>query len=283
MESAESYHHEREELAEALRQLRRDAALSGMDTAARLGVSQSKISKIETGRILPTVEDVEHLLTLFDTTGDRRAELLRRAEALHRHDKNLRMLRKRGVEREQTEIGAREKGTTTLRVFHPAVVPGLLQTAEYARAVFSRPYSAASVDVPKAVAARVDRQALLYESHKRFHFLLTESALRWRICGDEAMLAQLDRLASLSTLSNVRLGIVPFSARVNEVPLMGFNIRDQREVTFEGFTTHTTLTDRRDIDFYLAIFAHFEQAAVFDDAARDLLSRLAAAYRDPAT
>src|SRR6266498_5415335 len=93
------------------------------------------------------------------------------------------------------------------------VVPGLLQTAEYARARFAQGVRLHKVpdDVDEAVRLRVQRQEILYRPDKRFHFVLTEAALRNRLCPVDVMLAQLDRLVALSALRNVRLGIIPFA------------------------------------------------------------------------
>ncbi|MGH3328664.1 MAG: Scr1 family TA system antitoxin-like transcriptional regulator, partial [Streptomycetales bacterium] len=134
-------------------------------------------------------------------------------------------------------------------------------------------------DVPGAVAALVDGQRTLHDEGNRFHFLITEGVLRWRLCADAVMLAQLDRLAVLSTLRNVRIGVIPFPARVREVPLHGFTVRDGRAVSVEGFTTHSVITDPRDVALYLEIFALFEHAAVFDAEARELLTEIGHAYR----
>ncbi len=88
------------------------------------------------------------------------------------------------------------------------------------------------------------------------------------------MAAQMDRLASLSTLANVRVGLIPWRVEVPELPNNGFDIRDDREVAVENFTTHKVLTDPRDIDFHLRMFQYFADAAIYDDEARSFLAKL---------
>jgi Domain of unknown function (DUF5753) len=77
--------------------------------------------------------------------------------------------------------------------YEPTVVPGLLQTAEYARRVVTMfEPSYAELDVPAVVAGRLDRQAALFDPARRFSFLITEGALRWRAGLAHVLLSQLD-------------------------------------------------------------------------------------------
>ena len=119
----------------------------------------------------------------------------------------------RGLRPHQDELADLDAKTRLFRAFEPTFIPGLLQTAEYARARFARGHHACSRcpnDIDEAVRARVRRQEMLYRPDKRFHFVLTEAALRYRLCAPEVMLGQLDRLISFSALPNVRLGIIGF-------------------------------------------------------------------------
>jgi transcriptional regulator with XRE-family HTH domain len=126
---------ERRELASRLRGLREDAGLSTTRLAAVLGWSQSKVSKIENGRTKPAVSDVEAWLTAVEAPADQRAELLDIAESVQVAsiiwDRTLRG----GREEHQRTIGRLLDEACDMRVFQSAVVPGLLQTAEYARRV----------------------------------------------------------------------------------------------------------------------------------------------------
>src|SRR5260370_628482 len=85
------------------------------------------------------------------------------------------------------------------------MITGLLQTPEYARA------SVANFpgDHPQAIAKRLDRQAALYNPARRFTFILTEAAVRWQLCEPQVMAVQMGRLASLSELPNICLGVIP--------------------------------------------------------------------------
>src|SRR5690606_5454980 len=131
-----------------------------------------------------------------------------------RHADWQRVLRP-GLRRHQREILELDAKTRLFRVFESTVVPGLLQTPDYAKSQLAQGVvlHGAANDVNQAVQARMKRQELLYREDKRFHFIITEAALRIRLVPRHVMLAQLDRLVSLSTLPNVRFGIIGFDAR----------------------------------------------------------------------
>lgn len=248
--------------------------MSGVVAAERLGWSQSKISKIETGKSTPSHEDVQMLLELYEAPSSVRKALEARAEALNNRYRSLRMLRKRGLHRLQEEVGSKARSTTSTRAFQPTMVPGLLQTPEYARAVFSQPLSMTGTDVAQAVRARLDRQSVLFDADRHFHFVVTEAALRWRLGSGAVMAAQMDRIANLSTLENVRIGVLPWDTPVPQVPINAFTVRDEGEVSVESFTTHRTIVEPRDISFYLELFQLFAEAAVYGDRARTFLAML---------
>ena len=270
---ADTYQRDHEQFCRTLRGLRKRAGLTGDELAERAGMSQSKISKIETGRTLPSVADTETLARVLGVPYDVRAELVAVADALNTRVESHRLVYHRGRDVKQREIGADEAATTTQRLFQDGFVSGLLQTPDYARVIFTGPRALVD-DMPQAVAARLDRQTVLYEPDKHFHFLLTENVLRRRLGSGRMMAAQLDRIAQVSTLDTVRLGVIPWTALVPEAPHNSFTIRDERLVTVGTFTTNTTLTDPADVEAYLAVFARFERCAVYDDEARALLAQI---------
>ena len=270
----ESFEQDRAELAEGIRQLRAASGMSGVSVAGRLGWSQAKVSKIETGKVVASSEDVRALLDLYQPPTEMRERLEERAEALNDRYATLRMLRKRGLHRVQEDIGRNAQSTSVIRSFQPSLVPGLLQTPEYARAVFGQPLTMEATDVARAVRARLDRQTLLFAPEREFHFVVTEAALRWRMGDAAIMRAQLDRLANLSTLKNVCLGVLPWSAFVPQVPKNGFTVLDEREVSVESFTTHRSISEPRDVRFHLEIFQLFADAAIYGDEARAFLAEL---------
>ncbi|WP_216204480.1 Scr1 family TA system antitoxin-like transcriptional regulator [Amycolatopsis aidingensis] len=185
-------------LAEALRDLRRVSGLSGERLAGRCQMSQSKISRIETGRLLPSILDVERILTALAVDEALKSELLTLARAANAEYQDIRASVRRGLHYRQWDLAALEAESTHTRHFLPALITGLLQVPEYVRAGLSRTGDRAPVDTSRAVALKLERQAILHDESKRFEFLRTEQAARWQFCVPSIMAIQLDRLVSLS-------------------------------------------------------------------------------------
>lgn len=97
------------------------------------------------------------------------------------------------------------------RIYEYNVIPGLFQTADYIRAMltFWMRFLNTKNDIDEAIAARLERQTILYEGRRKYTVVLEENALRTRFGTAETMVGQLDRLLSLMSLPTVALGIVP--------------------------------------------------------------------------
>jgi transcriptional regulator with XRE-family HTH domain len=271
----ERYLTDRERLATALRDLRQSAGLTGVEAARRARMSQPKISKLETGRLLPSVQDVQALLALYQATPAAREDLLALAGRLHATIESNRTILRRGAARMQARLGELEHEATTLRYFSPVVLPGLLQTAEYMRRVFSLELSGA--ELARTVAARQERQQILYDTSKSFTFVITEAALRWGFCPNDVMAAQASHIASLSTLANVEVGVIFLGSAIGDIPLHGYQIFDDRLASIELEHAVVTVADPRDIATYLRLFATMSQAAEFGQAARSRLAVISTA------
>lgn len=265
----------KDELALALREARKNAGLTGDRLAARCGISQSKISKLETGKVLPSATDVERILSALGVSEDRQRELTAMARLANTEFQGFRASLRRGLHHKQRELAALEADAQHIRFFLPLMITGLLQTPEYARASLAN----FPGDHPQAIAKRLDRQARLYDATKRFTFVLTEAAVRWQLCEPKIMAVQMDRLASLSALPNIRLGIIPLDTHVPDGALNTFTIYDERIATAETFGGVIMMRDPRDVTYHLELFTFFGQYAAFGDDARSLLASYAEAFR----
>src|SRR6266540_5129104 len=143
-----------------LRRLREAANLSGEQVAATLGWSQPKVSRIETGRTAFTVRDVARLLALYGVTDDVRAELL--AATAEDTGEGAWIVRAGGWPHRQGYIASLEVVTKRIRQYQPMVVPGLLQTREYAKAVAT---AAGATNPPAIATARMQRQEILRDKN----------------------------------------------------------------------------------------------------------------------
>jgi transcriptional regulator with XRE-family HTH domain len=261
-----------------LKELRGIAQLTHLQVTERIGMPQSKVSKIETGRQLPTVDDIEALCRLYGAGAATTAALIDRANAAHTDLRAWRASHRPNFRRMQAEIAQAESATTSLRVFQPSVIPGLLQTPEYCRAVLEVNHFA-SDNLTDAVAARMERQQVLYDEAKSFRFVVTEGALRWRLCPANVHALALDRLWSLARLPNVSVGIVPWSASVAAPQTNQFAIFDDRFVLIETMRSQVTHREVQDIDWYLGAFETLSACAVHDNEAQALLEGIAAELR----
>lgn len=250
----------REQLGSRLRQLRTRAGLSGDALAARTGLSQSKISRVETGRSLPSVEEVRAWAAATDATAEELAELAALVEQVATTATSWRVLHRLGLVEKQREIAELERRAKRILTFQPVVIPGLLQLADYAERVIAMGYEG-KVD-RRAVAARLERQRILYDESKRFEFLITEGALRWRP-GDMNMRPQLDRLMAVASLPNVTLGIVPFDAAqtvfANQFVL--WELPDEILVTVETYSAELTVTEAHDLARYRQVWERLSESA----------------------
>lgn len=196
------------ELASLLRDLRKRAGLSGDRLAARCNMSQSKVSRIENGRTRPSLVDVEQILRALDAPPELVAEVFALARMANTEWRNLRELRRKGLGTRQAELKSLEASSTHMRYFLLSMVTGLLATPEYVRASLAH----STADTSRAVAGKLGRQAVLYDASKRFTFVLTEQAVRWPVVSPLALAEQMDRLASLSYLPNIHIGVIPVGA-----------------------------------------------------------------------
>ncbi|WP_158841995.1 helix-turn-helix domain-containing protein [Saccharothrix deserti] len=266
----------RERLSRELRRLRTEAKMTGTATARATGMSQSKLSKIENGMLLPSVTDVERLVAELSATRETRVELVELARQLHAEAETRRVVLHRGAHRHQQTVARIEARATTSRFFQNAGVPALLQSENYLRVVLN---TTPPHEQDTAIATLRTRRARMDDLGKRFVFLLAESALRWRMGSADLMCEQIDHLAQIMRRPNVQLGVVPWTADANLVALHGFQVYDERVVTLSVLTGNATITDPHDVREYLALFGRLERLAVRGDALEDLLEQISRDHR----
>jgi transcriptional regulator with XRE-family HTH domain len=270
----------RDRLAAALREARQRAGISGMAAAAAAGMSQSKVSKIERGFLLPGPDDVDALSRAYGIPAAERAGLAALAASL-REESSARLILARGAAEMQRRIRHLEASASVLRSFQPVMVIGLLQTADYIACVFGPGETAglSAADAAAAAAAREARQRALDDTGKRFVLIMTEGALRWQAGSAAIMAAQLDAIADAAKRPNVRVGIIPWTAPVRLFPRSGFHLYDEDAVIAATDVATATMTASADVAAYTGLFARLEAAASFGDEAAGHLARIGAEYR----
>ncbi|MFJ9395879.1 helix-turn-helix domain-containing protein [Streptomyces californicus] len=257
-------------LGARLRALRAEAGLSGAALAQGAGVGQPTVSKVENGRMVPSSDVLERLaraLLLDEATSREVRDLLTAVESAS--DRAGVAIPPLGL-----TVDDAVRSAQLVRSFQCVVLPAMLQSAEYARHVFSSAPNATPEAVGSAVAARVERQSVLYEPQRESVFVITEAVLRTWPGTPDLMLAQFDRLLAVESLTTVRLGIVPWRRPVPVMPRHGFTLCDREAVVIETFDRERVTTGSDELAAYEGEFGRFEGAAVFGGEARELLLRV---------
>jgi transcriptional regulator with XRE-family HTH domain len=265
----------RQALGRRLRELRRSAGLNGKQLARMLDWQATKVSKIEHGKQTPSREDI--LAWTAATGTDDQAELLiaqvrHLDEAYAEWRRQLRI----GLQAIQRKFGELEASSRLIRNFEAAAIPGLLQTPAYARCILSQSVRVHQVarDLDEGVAARMERQGILYQPGRRFHFIITEAALRYRPGPPEVLMGQIERLLVSATLPSVALGVIPFETVYPKYPVHGFWIFDERLVAVETFAAELSLIQPEEIALYGKVFALMHEVAVYGRQAREVMTRV---------
>ncbi len=267
-----SVHQAREALGHRLRDLRKDAGLTGRGLAELAGWHSSKISKIEFGKQIPSEDDIRawchhtgadnHIPDLIAT--------VRHIEAMY---VEWRRMLGTGTRRRQQGSQTLEAHTRLMRWYEPVLMPGILHTAEYAEAVMRRVIDFYDIpdDLDAGVAARMQRQQVLYNGDHKFHLIIAQQALHTTVGNTDVMIGQLDRLLAVMSLPRVVFGIIPTGSRYR-VPTNQFIMFDNRLVHVETISAELTISQPREIALYNKSFAELAAQAVNGAAARALIT-----------
>ena len=254
----------------ALKRLRQRAGLTGQELGRRAGMSQAKISKIETGAIHPSVEDVEHLARALGAPQEDVDRLTDQVEHSRDRMTDWRFGRDDPATW-QREVAQLEAAATELHSFQPAVLSGLLQTSEYARAVLATVWESSvdgsfgpSAGLTEAVAIRLQRQQILDDPSKHFHFVIPETSLHNVLCQPDEMPGQLRRILAVSHQENVTLSMIPADERLPYPPYHGFMVLDDRRVMIDLYNTIVVTRGRSDLRLYQNVFRALASRATRD-------------------
>jgi transcriptional regulator with XRE-family HTH domain len=264
-------HQAKEALGNRLRELRKDAGLTGRQLALLAGWPGSKVSKIEYGKQTPTEDDIRTWCRLTAANGQA-LDLIATVRDIEIMYVEWRRKLQTGTKRRQEASIVIEAETKLFRWFEPALIPGIFHTPEYAAAVLAQviDFFAIHDDLDAGVSARMERQQILYRGDHQIHVIINEQALKTEVGGPEVMMGQLDRLLAVSSLPRVRLGIIPERAPYR-VPSNQFIMFDDRMVHVEAISAELTITQPREIALYAKAFQGLTALAVHGRDARALL------------
>ncbi len=264
----------RRRLALELRRLREAARLTCEEVAEHLECSASKISRVETARVSVSPRDVRDMLELYGVPGQQRDSLVQLAR--DSRQKGWWHAYSDTIQPQFATYVGLESAASEIRVYEVNLIPGLLQTADYARTIIKAgTMNGNTEDVERKVALRMARQPALTRTEPPMLWtVVDEAALRRRVGGTELMRAQLEHVLELSGLKNVAMQVIPFGAGAH--PAMGrpfvilvFPERIDTDVVYlEDLTSAFYLEDVDEVDRYNVFFNHLRATALsFDDSA----------------
>lgn len=279
-------------LARRLRDLRATAFPSGSALARQFQAAypdsswhQTRVSKLERGLQRPTDLDIAQWAQVTGASAEQADELRELLAAARVEYATFGQLYRTagGPVADQAGTTTQDTQTTSIAHYQPAMVPGLVQTAAYARALLSLPCGPSSAgatadDIEPIVGERIKRQDVLYEPGKTISIVMGEAALRTRFGAVQTLLGQLDRLVAVIGLANVELGVIPFSTPLPVYPLTGFTIYDDA-VLIETLTGQQRLHAADVVALYTRFFDQLREAATTGADAIELIQQIAAELR----
>ncbi|WP_179641992.1 helix-turn-helix domain-containing protein [Spinactinospora alkalitolerans] len=273
----------RRRLGIELRRLREKAGMTGEEAAERMSWSGSKLSRIERGQVASNSDDVRDLLELYEVTdpGMRQTLVMLARES-----------RRRGwwhvygdvmPERFEVYLGL-EPEASTLRFYQAQVVPGLLQTEAYARALLeAHPSPVDPSEIDRRAELRIRRQGILsHENPPDVWVVLDEAVLHRPVGGPEVMAEQLRHLAEQGQKSHITLQVLPFDRGAHSGLNGAFDILEFTEsdiyapklVHLENLTSSLYIEKAKEVRFYTVAFEHLRTAALHPAETRGLLTEL---------
>uniref|UniRef100_A0AAU2JNN3 Helix-turn-helix domain-containing protein n=1 Tax=Streptomyces sp. NBC_00049 TaxID=2903617 RepID=A0AAU2JNN3_9ACTN len=273
----------RRRLGSELRRLREISGMTTQQVAASLLISQPKISLLESGRRLIKPRDVRDLCGLYGVRDQRRVDQLMQ---LAGESGRQGWWNAYGDIPYGAYIGL-EAEAAAIRFYEPLVVPGLLQTPAYARAVIAGTIPHATAEqAATRLQVRLRRQARLHAGNNplRLWAVLDESAL-WRVVGSpEVMREQLDHVSRLSAQPNITLQVLPHGAGAHPGVSGQFSLLEFAEATdvsvvyLERFTSDLYLEKRSDVRRYSDMYAHLQAQALSPDHTRNFIEEAMGTY-----
>ena len=267
-----------QQLGDELRALRERAALSLAEAARRIDASASKLSRIETGVNSPTCEDVAGLLVVYDVTGRRRGELLALAREAERRGWWQRH-HPAYAERHRT-LATLEANADSIVNVESLIVPGLLQTGEYTRALMRDSGILPESEIEDRMVSRLHRHSVLRRQNPpRLLAMLDELVLHRPIGGRDVLRRQLEHLVEACALPHISVRIVPSDSRAHAGLDGAFAIlrRSGRAPVIFADTLTSCLfqEDRIEIDTYESVLRILSERAPCERESIQLMSRLA--------
>jgi transcriptional regulator with XRE-family HTH domain len=271
----------RRELGAMLRALRQEQGLTVEQVAERLLCSPSKVSRMETGQRGATLRDVRDLAKIYGLTDQAKVDsLMNLARAGREHgwwqSYNLDFA---------TYVGL-EEAAVSLSFYMPMLIPGLLQTPRYVRALHEADMQNYSPErVEAAVEVRLKRQQILTRNPPLQLSVVLDEAVLHRVVGGPAVMGeQLDRLIAAGKLTNVTINVIPFTVGAHPAmdslfEILDFGATAPQVVYVEGLMGYIYLDRAQDISRYAQVFDHLRSLALTSEESAGLIAKIRAQYK----
>ncbi|MFJ3932240.1 MULTISPECIES: helix-turn-helix domain-containing protein [unclassified Streptomyces] len=273
----------RRRLGQELRRLRELKGMTAEEVAERLLVSQSKISRLENGRRSISQRDVRDLCGVYEVEDHRIVDSLMQ---MAKDSRQQGWWHAFGDIPYSVYIGL-ETDAASLRVYESLIVPGLLQTRDYAQAVITGMWPEATpIEIDKRIQVRLKRQDRLTDPDNplRFWAVIDEALLRRAVGSPAIMAEQLLHLAELSERPHVTLQVLPFEVGAHPGMYGKFAIlefqdaMDASVVYLEGVTSDLYLERAADVQSYEIMYEHLRAEALSAEQSRDFILKTAQSY-----
>lgn len=257
-----------------LRDLRRNRSLTGEQLAQKTGLSQSKISKIETGyNENVKFSDIEKILNILNAPQTIQQQILGSLDlpqVVSRQSYKLKYPFQLPFELESK--------AKVIRNFSLNHIPAVLQTLECRQYQFKR-IGLNDDDYKFALKATIQRQDLLWDRRHKWHFIICESALYTKIGSHTAKLASLDRLEQCMGLDGIKIGIVPLEAGLVVFDVSSFTIYDDVSIVKSSLNEDLHSTNIKDIADHFKVFGELDKLAHYENDAVASIRKAAAYFR----
>jgi transcriptional regulator with XRE-family HTH domain len=259
----------RRRLAAELRRLREAVGLTGDDVARQLDCSASKISRIETGRVIVSPRDVRDLLAIYGVTGDQRDSLIQLAREARQ--KGWWQGYGGGVEPHLVTYLGMESEASEIRQYSVARIPILLQTEDYARAIVTAGRAGRGRypdPADRVIEMMLERQRLAEASPPQVWVVMDEAALHRKVGGREIMREQIEHLRELSSQKTTFLQFIPFSSGAYpavdlQFVILAFPDQADPDVAAIGYPTGVLwIEEMADVHRYNVLFHYLQAAAL---------------------
>ena len=275
----------RRRLGLELRRLREGARLTGDDVAKQLGWSVSKVSRIEKARAAVPWSDISDLLDIYDVDDETRAALIQLCKDAKQQAWWQPYNDVLASFRNLASYIDLESAASSLRVYTPLTIPGLLQTEDYARAITTTagPLELADEEIERRVELRMQRQVIIAtEPPLRLWVILDEAALHRHVGNLDIMRGQLQQLARVARRPEITLQVIPYDAGAH-VAMAGafsiFSFSDDPDMLYVETVTGTLYLDREaDISASTLYFDHLRAKAHTAINSVNLINEVARSY-----